>query len=402
MNLIEHFPILHQKVNGVRLAYLDNAATTQKPQCVIDALSNYYLTQNANVNRGVHFLSEQATQAFDLARQKIQKFINAQHLEECIFVRGATEGINLVANCMRESVLDSTCEILVTQMEHHSNLLPWQVACQRTQAKLNYIPLQNDGSLDLSDIDALLSPQTKLLAITHVSNSLGTLNPIKELIQKAHAKNILVLIDGTQAPAHLQVDVQQLDCDFYVISAHKFYGPMGVGLVFGKKHLLEKLPPYQYGGEMVFEVNMQSSSFAPLPMKFEAGTPAVAEIVAWSACLDFLQKLDRQAIFMYEKTLLEYAHTELTKISGLQVIGTAPDKLAVISFLLADIHPHDIGTIVNHHGVAIRSGHHCTQPIMDFYKIPSTARMSLGMYNTPQDIEQLVQALQACLKMFKR
>lgn len=392
------FPIFETKVNDKRLVYLDNAATTQKPFVVINSLTEYYKSMNANVHRGVHYLSECATKHYENTREKIAKFINAEQ-EECIFVRGTTEGINLISNSISQS-FSSGDEILLTEMEHHSNIVPWQLLADKLSLKINYIPLTPIGELDLSQLDALLTKNTKLLGITHISNSIGTINPIKEIISKARQKNIIVLVDGTQAPAHVTVDVKDLDCDFYTISAHKWYGPMGVGIVYGKKELLESLPPYHGGGEMILEVSKNKSVFNKIPYKFEAGTPSVADTIAWGAAIDFFTKLNLDDLFRYEQELLSYATEKLNELDGLQIIGTAKNKISIISFVLNGIHPHDMGTIANEHGVAIRTGHHCTMPLMKFYDITGTSRASLCFYNTFEDIDILCKSILTAKKMF--
>lgn len=396
------FPALKTQVNSHQLAYLDNAATTQKPQAVIDSLSNYYSTMNANVHRGVHFLSETATEAYELSRTKIQRFINAKHSEECIFVRGTTEAINLAASSFGQKFLKNGDEILISGMEHHSNIVPWQLLCERTGAKLSIIPVTKSGELDLSNLDQLLKTNTKIVAITHVSNALGTINPIKNVIKHAHDKNIPVLIDGAQALAHLPIDVQELDCDFYTISSHKAYGPMGVGVLYGKQKWLEQMPPYQGGGEMILQVTFDKVTYNALPHKFEAGTPSVADAIAWGAAIDYLQQLDRNVIQQHEQELLVYLTGKLHNIPGLRIYGTSENKIGIVSFTLDQIHPHDIGTIVNEYGVAIRTGHHCNMPLMDFLGITGTARASLAMYNTKTDVDQLCNALHKVQELFDR
>lgn len=398
----QDFPALSTQVNNCPLAYLDNAATTQKPITVIQALETYYRDSNANVHRGVHFLSEMATEAYEQTRNKLQKFINAKSSVECIFVRGTTEAINLVACSFGEKFIQADDEILISLMEHHSNIVPWRLLCERTGAKLKYLPLTHTGELDLSNLDNLLTGKTKLVAVAHVSNSLGTINPIKEIINQAHAKNIPVLIDGAQAAAHLPIDVQALDCDFYVLSAHKAYGPMGVGLLYGKQQWLEQMPPYQGGGDMILQVTQQQVTYNQLPYKFEAGTPSVADAIAWGAAIDYLWQLDTNLIQQHEHDLYTYAMAKLQNIPEIKFIGTAASKISIISFLLGSIHPHDIGTIANQYGVAIRTGHHCTMPLMDFFGIPGTARASLGLYNNYADIDQLCTALNKVQQIFHK
>lgn len=396
------FPVLKTKVNEHPLVYLDNAASSQKPQAMIDAIGHYYSTINANVHRGVHYLSECASEAYEQARTKLQGFINAKSHKECIFVRGTTEAINLVAYSFGQKFVGPGDEILISMMEHHSNIVPWQLLCERTGAKLEIIPVTASGELDLSTLDQLLKPNTKIVAVTHVSNSLGTINPVKKIIQQAHAKNIPVLIDGAQAIAHLRVDVQSLDCDFYVASSHKAYGPMGIGILYGKQHWLEQMPPYQGGGEMILQVTFDKVTYNDLPHKFEAGTPAVAEAIAWGASIDYLQSLDRDKIIAHEQDLLTYAMNKLQSLSGIKFYGTAANKIGIISFILDKVHPHDIGTIVNEYGVAIRTGHHCTMPLMDFFGISGTARASFAFYNTKNDVDQLCNALSKVQEIFKR
>jgi len=398
----QDFPALSTQVNNCPLAYLDNAATTQKPIAVIQALETYYRDSNANVHRGVHFLSEMATEAYEQTRNKLQKFINAKSSVECIFVRGTTEAINLVAGSFGKKFIQADDEILISLMEHHSNIVPWRLLCERTGAKLKYIPVTTTGELDLTKLDDLITSKTKLVAVSHVSNSLGTINPIKEVINQAHAKNIPVLIDGAQAAAHLPIDVQALDCDFYVMSAHKAYGPMGVGLLYGKQAWLEQMPPYQGGGDMILQVTQQQVTYNQLPYKFEAGTPSVADAIAWGAAIDYLWQLDTNLIQQHEHDLYTYAMAKLQNIPEIKFIGTAASKISIISFLLGSIHPHDIGTIANQYGVAIRTGHHCTMPLMDFFGIPGTARASLGLYNNYADIDQLCVALNKVQQIFHK
>lgn len=396
------FPTLQTKVGSYPLAYLDNAATTQKPQVVIDALTHYYTTINANVHRGVHFLSETATEAYEKARQKVQKFINATYAEECVFVRGTTEAINLVASSFGQEFISAGDEIIISVMEHHSNIVPWRMLCDRVGAKLVVLPLTANGELDLSNFDQLLNAKTKLVAVVHVSNSLGTINPIKDIISRAHAKNVPVLIDGAQALAHIKVDVQDLDCDFYAASSHKCFGPMGIGVLYAKRAWLEKMPPYQGGGEMILKVTFDDIKYNHIPYKFEAGTPSVADAIAWGAAIDYLDQLDHVQIRQHETALYDFAMHKLQSLPGIKFYGKAEQKISIISFTLDGIHPHDIGTIANEYGVAIRTGHHCTMPLMDYLDIPGTARASLAMYNNEQDIEQLASALQKVQALFHR
>jgi cysteine desulfurase/selenocysteine lyase len=396
------FPLLKQSLYGdKRLAYLDSAATTQKPQVVIDALMQYYMAQNANIHRGVHYLSQVATDAFEAVREKVRRLINAAEVEECVFVRGTTDAINLVASSFGDLMIRPGDEILITALEHHSNIVPWQLLCQRKSATLRVIPMKKDGSLDTDALDALLGPKTKLLALTHVSNALGTRLPIETIIKQARAQGIPVLIDGAQAIAHLPVDVQALDCDFYVFSGHKMYGPTGVGVLYAKRAWLEKMPPYQGGGEMITSVTFDKTVYNDIPHKFEAGTPPIGEVIGLGAAIDFLSDLGLSSIHAAEQNLLQYAITQLQTVPGLTLVGESFPKVGALSFIMPGIHPHDIGTILDRQGVAIRTGHHCAMPIMDFYDIPGTARLSLGVYNTLQDITQCTEALAEVKKVFK-
>lgn len=400
-NIRQDFPILGQQIQGFPLAYLDSAATTQKPKIVIDTISDYYQTTNANVHRGVHHLSVEATKAFDAARSTVQRFIHAKEARECIFTRGTTEAINLIAYSFGQQFIQEGDEILISHLEHHSNIVPWQILCQQKGAKLKVIPMNPQGELTLDTLDKLLSQRTKLVSITHVSNALGTINPIKEIIQRCQARNIPVLIDGAQATAHLKVDVQDLDCDFYAFSGHKAYGPTGIGVLYGKSHWLQQLPPYQTGGEMVSSVTFDKTHYAEIPYKFEAGTPAIAEVLGLAASLNYINSIGWDRIFKHEQALLHTATECLSKIPGVQILGRAKEKIGIIAFTLAGVHPHDIGSIVDQHGVAIRTGHHCAMPIMDFFGVPATARASFGIYNNEADIEQLVRALYEVKKIFK-
>ncbi len=395
------FPILKKLIHGHPLAYLDNAATTQKPQCVIDTISEYYTDMNANVHRGVHHLSAIATDAYENARVIVQKFINAKHAKECVFVRSTTEAVNLVATSFGQAFIQPGDEILISAMEHHSNIVPWQMLCQTKGAHLKVIPMNEQGELKLETLEKLFSQKTKLLAITHVSNALGTVNPLAEIIQKAHAHHISVFVDGAQSAPHLKIDVQALDCDFFTFSSHKTYGPMGVGVLYGKADLLEAMPPYQGGGDMILQVTFEKSTYNEIPFKFEAGTPAIAEVIALGRALEYLNQLGWDYITQHENLLLKSATEKLSAFPGLNIIGTAKEKIGVISFTLDGIHPHDIGSIVDKSGVAIRTGHHCAMPIMDFFKIPATARASFGLYNTEDDIDQLIMALYEVRRIFK-
>lgn len=395
------FPILHRNIRGKRLAYLDSAATTQKPKVVLDSLQHYYAQMNANVHRGIHFLSEQASQAYEDSRTRVQQFLNAKETRECIFVSGTTEAINLIARCFGEAFVGPNDEILISEMEHHANIVPWQMLAKRNGAKLKFIPLKQDGDLDLSHLDELLSERTKILAVTHVSNAIGTLNPIKMIIDRAHAKGIPVLVDGAQASPHLLIDVQALNCDFYTFSGHKTYGPTGVGVLYGKAQWLEKLPPYQGGGDMILKVTMQESEYKKIPYKFEAGTPPIAAVIALGTALDFLMNLDREAIHQHEERLLQLTEKMLNQLPGIQVIGSPKQRVALLSFTMKGIHPHDIASIVDQEGVALRAGHHCAMPLMDFFSLNGSARVSFGLYNNEEDIEQLAHALQQVQNLFK-
>jgi cysteine desulfurase/selenocysteine lyase len=389
----QDFPILAQRPYGLPLAYLDNAASSQKPRGVIDAMTAYYESSHANVHRGLHYLSERATSAYDAAREKVRRFINAAEAREIIFVRGTTEGINLVAQSFGRSVAGPGDEILITEMEHHSNIVPWQMVCDQTGATLRVVPMTDDGELDLEAFDRLLSPSTKLFGVVHISNALGTVNPIKELVARAHAAGVPVLIDGAQSMQHGAVDVQDLDCDFFVCSGHKMFGPTGIGVLYGKAALLERMPPYQGGGDMIEVVSFTETTYARLPAKFEAGTPAIAEAVGLGATVDYLQSLDFPSLATYERELLQYATERVTSVDGVRVIGTAKAKAGVLSFVMDPIHPHDIGTVLDREGVAVRAGHHCAQPVMEHYGVPATVRASFALYNTKEEVDALVRGL---------
>ena len=396
----QDFPILKRTVYNHPLVYFDNAATTQKPQVVIDAISKYYEQDNANIHRGVHYLSQIGTQAYEESRKAVRAFINAEHDYEIIFTRGTTESINLVASSFGKKYLKKGDEILLSGMEHHSNIVPWQMICEEKEAKLAVIPITDTGELDLADIEKRFTDKTKLLAITHVSNALGTINPIKSLIDIAHKYNIPVLIDGAQAISHLKVDVKELDCDFYCFSGHKVYGPTGIGVLYGKEKLLEEMPPYQGGGEMIRKVTFEKTEYSHLPFKFEAGTPNIADGIALKVALDYVSSIGLPNIALYETELLHYATNQLLNIDGIKIYGTAKEKTGVISFLLENIHPYDAGTIVDKLGVAVRTGHHCAQPIMDWYGIPGTIRASFALYNTKEEIDVMIKSLQKLIEMF--
>ncbi len=387
-----NFPILKEKINGKQLVYLDNAATNQKPQVVIDSIVNYYATFNANIHRGVHTLSQKATNAYEEARIKLQQHFNAKKSYEIILTAGTTHSINIVATGFT-SLLNEGDELIVSTMEHHSNIVPWQMLCERTGAILKVIPMNLEGELVMSEYDKLLSGKTKLVFVNHVSNALGTINPIKEIIDKAHNIGAAVLIDGAQACPHIKPDLKALDADFYVASAHKLCGPTGVGILYGKEEWLNKLPPYQGGGEMIKQVTFEKTTYADLPHKFEAGTPNIAGVIAFGVAIDYMNALGFENIASYENELLQYATKKLLQIEGLKIYGTSKNKTAVISFNIDEIHPYDIGVIIDKLGIAVRTGHHCTQPIMDFYKIPGTVRASFSFYNTFEEIDLLYDAL---------
>lgn len=397
----QDFPILATEARGKELVYLDNAATSQKPLVVIDKIREYYTEQNANVHRGVHWLSEKATMAYEGARKKMQKFINANRKEEIVFVRGATEGINLVAQTFGRKSIGLGDEILITEMEHHSNIVPWQILSEQVGATLKVVHIDERGELIWDEFINQLSPKTALVAVTHVSNALGTVNPIEEIINKAHQVGVPVLIDGAQAAPHQKIDVQKLDCDFYVLSGHKMYGPTGIGILYAKHDYLLEMPPYQGGGEMILRVSLEKSTYAEPPYKFEAGTPNIEGAVGIGAAADYLNGLNLQSIAAYEEELVAYATEKLRTIDGLRIIGTAAKKAGIVSFVFDDIHPHDIGTILDQQGVAVRAGHHCAMPIMEKYKLPATTRASFAMYNTKSDVDALVEGLEKINEVFK-
>lgn len=394
------FPILDQEVNGKPLAYLDNAATTQKPQQVIDTLNWYYTQVNSNVHRGIHSLSQQASESYEQVRGKLQHFFNAQYKEEMVFVRGTTEGINLVAQTHGKQNVKEGDEVLITGMEHHSNIVPWQMLCEEQGATLKVADVTDEGDIDLDDFEAKLSDRTKMVAFIHVSNTLGTVNPARYLVDRAHAKGAAVLMDGAQAPMHMPVDVQDLDCDFYVMSAHKIFGPTGIGILYGKYDVLDAMPPYQGGGDMIDTVTFEKTSYNEVPLKLEAGTPNIADTIAFGRAVEYVEGIGREAIQSYEKELLEYATAALRSVDGLQVIGQSSDKAAVISFVFDEIHPQDVGILLDQEGVAIRTGHHCTQPLMRRYNIPATSRASFAFYNTKEEIDQLVKAIHQVKTIF--
>ena len=393
MNNMMDFPILDTQVYNHRLVYLDNAATTQKPRAVIETLTNYYLTLNSNIHRGAHYLAAQATERYEGVRRQVQAFINARSSNEIVFTRGTTESINLVASSFGRGFLKAGDEVIVSGMEHHSNIVPWQLACELAGASLRVIPFSDEGVLDLDAYRALFSPHTRIVACTHVSNTLGTINPVREIVDIAHSHGVPVLIDGAQAVAHMKVDVQQIGCDFYCFSGHKMYAPMGVGVMYGREELLSQLPPYQGGGEMIKDVTFERTTYNELPFRFEAGTPSVGDVLGLGAAIDFMQEQGVEHIAHHEDELLHYATERLLSVPGMRLFGTAPHKAGVISFLIGEAHPYDVGTLLDKLGVAVRTGHHCTQPIMDRYGIPGTVRASFACYTTHDDVDALVAAL---------
>ena len=395
----EQFPILSRQVKDKPLVYFDNAATSQKPQVVIDALVKYYENYNANIHRGIHTLAEEATMAFEAARDTVQEFINAKNREEIIFTRGTTEGINLVANTWGRQNIEAGDEIILSVMEHHSNIVPWQILCEEKQAVLKVIPVNDRGELILEEYIKLLSPKTKLVSIAQVSNALGTVNPVNEMIRLAHQAGALVLVDGAQSAVHLEIDVQKMDCDFFAFSAHKLYGPTGAGALYGKKNLLESMPVFHGGGEMIKEVFFEKTTYADLPYKFEAGTPNIAATIAFKAALDFTRAIGKQTIRNHENDLLMYATVQLEQIDGLSIIGKANEKISVISFVINKLHPQDIGILLDNQGIAVRTGHHCTQPLMQRFGIPGTTRASFAMYNTKEEIDKMITGLRKAIKM---
>ena len=398
-NLRNDFPTLKRKVNGKDLVYFDNGATSQKPSSVIKRINEFYQNENSNIHRGVHTLSQEATSAYEDARKKIQKYINAQLEEEIIFTKGTTDSINLVANGFSREVLNKGDEILISAMEHHSNIVPWQLACEYSGAKLKVCSISDEGELDIEEFKALLSDKTKLVAITHVSNTLGTINPAKEIVDFSHKLNIPVLFDGAQSVPHMKVDVQDLNCDFYAFGAHKMFGPTGIGVLYGKKKWLEKLPPYQGGGDMIKTVTFEKTIYNDIPHKFEAGTPNIVGGIGLGAAVDYLNKVDWESVHEYEKQLLEYATTQLNQIEGIRIIGNAKHKVGVLSFVHQEAHHYDIGTILDQLGVAIRTGHHCTEPLMRRFNVSGTARASFAFYNTKEEVDVFISALKRALKM---
>ncbi len=400
-SLRNDFPALHQNVNGKPLVYLDSAASAQRPQSVIDAMVTQDEQNHSNVHRGVHQLSQRSTEAYEGSREKVRAFINAQYHEEIVFTRGTTESINLVASSLGEKILTPDDEVLVTWMEHHSNIVPWQLACEKTGAKLRAVPINSNGELDLNEYTRLLTDKTKIVAVGHVSNALGTINPIEHIISTAHKVGALVVVDGAQSVPHIKIDVQAMDCDFYAFSGHKMYGPSGIGVLYGKKALLNDMPPYQGGGEMILTVSFEKTTYNELPCKFEAGTPNITGAVGLGATVDYLNSIDFDALSRYEADLLNYATEKFLELPGSRIIGTANKKASVLSFMLGDIHAHDLGTILDQDGIAIRTGHHCAMPVMDHFGIPATGRASFALYNNIEDIDRFILGLKESMELFK-
>lgn len=396
----EEFPILDQKINGEDLIYLDNAASTQKPKAVINAIKDYYENDHSNVHRGVHTLSVRATEAYENARVKVTEFLNSPNNHQIIFTKGTTDSINLIATSIT-SLINENDEILITAMEHHSNIVPWQELCKRTGAVLKIIPINENGEILIDDYKDMVSAKTKLISVVHLSNTLGTINPIEDIIKIAKSHDVITVIDGAQAAGHLPIDVQQLDCDFYLFSGHKIFGPTGIGVLYGKEEILNKIDPYQYGGEMILKVTFEETTYNSLPHKFEAGTPNIAGAVGIGASIDFINSLDRDLCHEYEMSLHDYALNQLEQIDGIRIIGKSSHKSAIISFVIDGMHPHDIGTIINQKGIAVRTGHHCTMPLMDFYEIPGTVRASFSIYNNHSEIDKLIDAIKLAIKMLK-
>lgn len=394
------FPVLKQKIHGKPLVYLDNGATSQKPQCVIETLRRYYAEENSNIHRGIHFLSERATSAYEGAREKIRRFVNAGSTEEIVFVRGTTEGINLVAQSYGRTFLKEGDEVVITAMEHHSNIVPWQILCGQVGARLRVIPINHDGELVIDEYQRLLNDKTKFVALTHVSNALGSVVPVKSMVRSAHDRGIPVLVDGAQAVPHMRVDVRDLDCDFYAFSGHKMFGPTGVGILYGRADRLEAMPPYQGGGDMISLVTFEKTHYNVLPYKFEAGTPHIAGGIGLGAAVDYLNGLNWEQVVAHERDLLDYATEALSAIEGLKIIGTAKHKAGVLSFVLEGVHAHDVGTILDQHGIAVRAGHHCAMPVMQRFGVPATTRASLAFYNTKREIDSLVAGIHRVIEVF--
>ncbi len=397
----KHFPVLNRKVKDKPLVYFDNAATTQKPQAVIDALVNYYSNYNANIHRGIHSLAEEATAAYEATRDTVQRFINAEHREEIVFTRGVTESINLVAYTWARTNLKAGDEIIISGMEHHSNIVPWQLITEMTGAKLKVIPVDDNGELIMEEFYKLLTEKVKLVSVVHASNSLGTINPVKEIIDAAHKIGAIVMLDGAQSTVHLDIDVQELDCDFFAISSHKVYGPTGIGVLYGKRELLEAMPPFMGGGEMIKDVTFEKTTWNELPYKFEAGTPNIADTVALKAAIDFVERIGKKQVRRHEEELLQYATEQLESIDGIRIIGKAKQKVSVASFVVDGVHPQDLGIMLDNQGVAVRTGHHCTQPLMNRFGIPGTTRASFAMYNTKDEIDVMIAGLNKAIKMLR-
>lgn len=400
-NIREEFPILHQKINGEDLVYLDNAASTQKPKAVINAIKDYYENDHSNVHRGVHTLSVRATEAYENAREKVSQFVNSPNKNQIIFTKGTTESINLIAGSLT-NLIEKNDEILITAMEHHSNIVPWQELCKRTGAILKIIPINDNGEILIDKYTEMVTNKTKLVSVVHLSNTLGTINPIEEIIDTAKSNNAITVIDGAQSAGHLLVDVQELDCDFYLFSGHKVFGPTGIGVLYGKENILNQIDPYQFGGEMILKVTFDETTYNGLPHKFEAGTPNIAGAVGIGASIDFINSLDRELCHQYEMSLHDYALEKLEQFDDIRIIGKSSKKSAIISFVIDGIHPHDIGTIINQKGIAVRTGHHCTMPLMDFYGIPGTVRASFSIYNNHAEVDKLIDAINLAIKMLKQ
>ena len=400
-NIREEFPILHQKINGEDLVYLDNAASTQKPKAVINAIKDYYENDHSNVHRGVHTLSVRATEAYENAREKVSQFVNSPNKNQIIFTKGTTESINLIAGSLT-NLIEKNDEILITAMEHHSNIVPWQELCKRTGAILKIIPINDNGEILIDKYTEMVTNKTKLVSVVHLSNTLGTINPIEEIIDTAKLNNAITVIDGAQSAGHLLVDVQELDCDFYLFSGHKVFGPTGIGVLYGKENILNQIDPYQFGGEMILKVTFDETTYNGLPHKFEAGTPNIAGAVGIGASIDFINSLDREVCHQYEMSLHDYALEKLEQFDDIRIIGKSSKKSAIISFVIDGIHPHDIGTIINQKGIAVRTGHHCTMPLMDFYGIPGTVRASFSIYNNHAEVDKLIDAIKLAIKMLKQ
>lgn len=400
-NIREEFPILHQKINGEDLVYLDNAASTQKPKAVINAIRDYYENDHSNVHRGVHTLSVRATEAYENAREKVSQFVNSPNKNQIIFTKGTTESINLIAGSLT-NLIEKNDEILITAMEHHSNIVPWQELCKRTGAILKIIPINDNGEILIDKYTEMVTNKTKLVSVVHLSNTLGTINPIEEIIDTAKLNNAITVIDGAQSAGHLLVDVQELDCDFYLFSGHKVFGPTGIGVLYGKENILNQIDPYQFGGEMILKVTFDETTYNGLPHKFEAGTPNIAGAVGIGASIDFINSLDRELCHQYEMSLHDYALEKLEQFDDIRIIGKSSKKSAIISFVIDGIHPHDIGTIINQKGIAVRTGHHCTMPLMDFYGIPGTVRASFSIYNNHAEVDKLIDAIKLAIKMLKQ